>query len=88
MPGWRVGLYCFEVGQASCAALIDPIPRRRRSFQATVIDAGGAGAQLAQRLDGLGVQRIAAIALTHNDGDHIRGLTALCLLYTSPSPRD
>jgi competence protein ComEC len=81
MPGWRVGLYCFEVGQASCAALIDPIPRRRRSFQATVIDAGGAGAQLAQRLDGLGVQRIAAIALTHNDGDHIRGLTALVQAY-------
>jgi competence protein ComEC len=82
MPGWSVGLYCFEVGQASCAALIDPIPRRSpRSFQATVIDAGGTGVQLAQRLTALGVQRIVAIALTHNDSDHIRGLAALVQAY-------
>jgi competence protein ComEC len=75
-------LYCFEVGQGSCAALLDPVPGRKRGqFQAAVIDVGVAGTRLVRCLQGLGVQRLSAICLTHNDADHVRGLTALVGAY-------
>lgn len=77
-----IPLYCFDVGQGSSAALIDPVPgRRARQYQATVIDAGVAGTHLASCLEGLGVRRLPAVCLTHNDADHVRGLTALVQAY-------
>jgi glyoxylase-like metal-dependent hydrolase (beta-lactamase superfamily II) len=77
-----IGVYCLDVGQGSCAAIIDPIPGgAATSFQACLIDVGVDGDALAEWLQSIGVQRIPLIALTHNDEDHIRGLPRLVHRY-------
>ena len=71
------GMYCVDVGQGSCTVLIDRIPGRPTEYQAAIVDVGGNGKQLAQWLRHYGVTRLVAIALTHHDDDHIRGLGQL-----------
>jgi beta-lactamase superfamily II metal-dependent hydrolase len=82
-----VGVYCLDVGQANCLAVVDPLPGGRpEQFQVSLIDIGTDGDLLADWLDSIGVRKIAVIALTHNDEDHIRGLAKLVYRF-NPSPR-
>jgi beta-lactamase superfamily II metal-dependent hydrolase len=71
------GMYCLNVGQGSCTVIIDRVPGRPSEFQAAIVDVGGNGKQLAKWLRHYGVTRIIAVALTHHDDDHIRGLGQL-----------
>lgn len=70
-------MYCLDVGQGSCTVIVDRIPGRPQEFQAGIVDVGGNGQQLAKWLRHYGVTRLVAIALTHHDDDHIRGLGQL-----------
>jgi beta-lactamase superfamily II metal-dependent hydrolase len=73
-----IAVYCLNVGQASCAAVIDPLPAGEEDqFQASLIDVGVEGGRLADWLESVGVQRIPLIAITHNDDDHVCGLPEL-----------
>jgi competence protein ComEC len=77
-----IGIYCLNVGQGNCLAIIDPLPGGRASqSQASLIDVGTDGDRLADWLRSIGVRRIPLIALTHNDSDHVRGLPALVQRY-------
>jgi glyoxylase-like metal-dependent hydrolase (beta-lactamase superfamily II) len=77
-----IGVYCLDVGQGNCVAVIDEAPGGRPGhFQASLIDVGTDGGRLADWLDSVGVRRIPLIALTHNDEDHVRGLPALVHRY-------
>ncbi len=69
-----IGVYCLDVGQGQCVALIGPSPG---GHQAALIDLGADGVRLGRWLKGIGVTRIPLIVLTHNHDDHIKGLTAL-----------
>ena len=69
-----IGMYCLDVGQAQCVALIGPAPD---GYQAALIDVGVDGTRLAEWLRGIGVRRIPLVVLTHNHDDHIKGLAAL-----------
>lgn len=73
-----IGLYCLDVGQAQCIALIGP---SRVGYQAALIDVGVAGKQLADWLKRIGVRRIPLVVLTHNHDDHVKGLAALVEAY-------
>lgn len=77
-----IGVYCLNVGQGNCIAIVDPLPGGSASqFQASLIDVGCDGARLAAWLRSIGVVRIPLLVLTHNDQDHIRGLDALVVQY-------
>jgi beta-lactamase superfamily II metal-dependent hydrolase len=70
-----VGVYCLNVGEGNCCALIDPLPDGRPgAFQAALIDLGVDGARLVDWLREVNVGYIPLIALSHNDRDHIIGL--------------
>jgi hypothetical protein len=74
----EIGVYCLDVGQGNCLAIIDPLPGGRvGEFQASLIDVGTDGDRLADWLLSIGVRRIPLVALTHNDDDHVRGLEQL-----------
>jgi beta-lactamase superfamily II metal-dependent hydrolase len=78
----QLGIYCLNVGQANCIAVLDPMPASPPSvFQASLIDVGTDGDRLASWLQSSGVRRILAIITTHNDRDHIRGLDRLVDAY-------
>ncbi len=75
-------LYCLEVGQGSCAVIVDAIPGAPPdAFQATIVDAGVSGPRLAQWLSHHRIKHIAAIILTHNDADHTRGAPVIVAQY-------
>jgi beta-lactamase superfamily II metal-dependent hydrolase len=75
MLGDHVGLYCLEVGKGSATAIIEPIPGRSPTeCQAVLIDVAEPHVEVAKWLQDVGVKRIAAILLTHNDRDHIGSL--------------
>ena len=77
-----IGIYCLNVGQGNCLAVIDSLPKGRPSqSQASLIDVGTDGDQLADWFGSIGVRRIPLIALTHNDADHICGLPTLVQRY-------
>jgi beta-lactamase superfamily II metal-dependent hydrolase len=77
-----IGVYCLNVGQGNCVAVIDPLPGGRHGqSQASLIDVGTDGDQLAKWLGSIQVVRIPLIALTHNDEDHVKGLPALIQRY-------
>jgi beta-lactamase superfamily II metal-dependent hydrolase len=77
-----IGVYCLDVGQGNCVAVIDGAPGGRPGhFQASLIDVGTDGDRLADWLRSVGVRYIPLIALTHNDEDHVRGLAALVHRY-------
>jgi competence protein ComEC len=69
-----IGVYCLEVGQGQCIALIGPSPE---GSQAALIDVGVEGERLAEWLKTFGVRRIPLVVLTHNHEDHIKGLAPL-----------
>jgi beta-lactamase superfamily II metal-dependent hydrolase len=78
----EVGVYCLNVGQANCLAVLDPVPGGPPgAYQAALIDVGVDGHRLAEWLRDAGVRRILLIALTHNDEDHILGLTEVVQAY-------
>jgi glyoxylase-like metal-dependent hydrolase (beta-lactamase superfamily II) len=78
----EVGVYCLNVGQANCLAVLDPVPGGPPgAYQAALIDVGVDGHRLAEWLRDAGVRRILLIALTHNDEDHILGLTDVVQAY-------
>src|SRR6202035_2459210 len=54
---------------------------RRGRFQAALIDVGCGGSLLADWLRSVGVQYLPVIVLTHNDDDHVRGLSQLVQRY-------
>jgi beta-lactamase superfamily II metal-dependent hydrolase len=71
-------VYCHDVGQANCLSVIDPWPAGGgRGFQAAVVDVGVDGNKFAQWLRASGVRYIPLIVLTHNDEDHVFGLSDL-----------
>ena len=76
-----IGVYCLDVGQGQCIALIGPSPDRS---EAALIDVGTDGGRLARWLKSIGVRRISLVVLTHNHDDHIKGLTSLVEAF----PRD
>jgi beta-lactamase superfamily II metal-dependent hydrolase len=77
-----IGIYCLNVGQGNCLAVIDPLPGGwPGQSQASLIDVGTDGDRLADWLGSIGVRHIPLIALTHNDADHVRGLPALIQRY-------
>jgi glyoxylase-like metal-dependent hydrolase (beta-lactamase superfamily II) len=77
-----IGVYCLDVGQGSCVAVLDPMPGGKPGqFQASLIDVGTDGNLLADWLASVGVRRLPLIALTHNDEDHVHGLPALVQRY-------
>jgi competence protein ComEC len=81
-----IGVYCLDVGQGNCLAVVDPLPGGRiGQFQASLIDVGTDGDRLADWLHSIGVRRIPLIALTHNDEDHVRGLVKLVHRF-NPAP--
>lgn len=61
----------FDVGQGD-AILLDPSPG-----EPILVDTGPPEAALADRLEGGGVERLAAVVLTHDQRDHSGGLTEL-----------
>jgi competence protein ComEC len=69
-----IGVYCLDVGQGQCIALMGPSPD---GYQAALIDIGVEGGRLARWLDTFGVRRIPLVVLTHNHEDHIKGLASL-----------
>jgi len=78
----HLGIYCLNVGQGNCIAVVDQMPASPLgAFQATLIDVGTDGARLGRWLGSIGVRRILAIIATHNDRDHIRGLDRLVHAY-------
>jgi beta-lactamase superfamily II metal-dependent hydrolase len=82
-----IGVYCLDVGQGNCLAVVDPLPGGRPGqFQASLIDVGTDGDRLADWLHAVGVRGIPIITLTHNDEDHIRGLERLVHRF-NPLPR-
>jgi beta-lactamase superfamily II metal-dependent hydrolase len=83
-----IGVYCLNVGQGTCVAVIDPLPGGRDGqFQASLIDVGCDGNRLADWLRSVEVHRIPLIALTHNDEDHVRGLPQLVQRFRLSSAR-
>jgi competence protein ComEC len=64
-PGLRVTF--LDVGQGD-AILLDP-----RAGEPILVDAGPADAEVAERLDQLGVDRLAALVITHPQSDHAGG---------------
>jgi len=75
-------VYCLNVGQANCVAIIDPFPNGSLGhYQASLIDLGVDGKRLAIWLDDIGVRRIPLIALSHNDEDHVFGLESVVQAY-------
>jgi glyoxylase-like metal-dependent hydrolase (beta-lactamase superfamily II) len=70
-----LAVYCLNVGQGNCCAIIDPSPEGRPGpYQAVLIDLGVDGARLVDWLREVNVRYIPLIALSHNDRDHIVGL--------------
>jgi competence protein ComEC len=83
-----IGIYCLDVGQGNCLAVVDPLPGGRPGqFQASLVDVGTDGNRLADWLHSIGVRKIAVIALTHNDEDHVRGLEQLVYRFNPPPKR-
>jgi competence protein ComEC len=83
-----IGIYCLDVGQGNCLAVVVPLPGGRPGqFQASLIDVGTDGDRLADWLHSIGVRKIPVIALTHNDEDHIRGLANLVHRFNPPPRR-
>jgi competence protein ComEC len=77
-----VSVYCLNVGQANCLAVLDSLPRGDPGdLQASLIDLGADGPRLVAWLKEAGVRRIPLIALTHNDDDHILGLEWVVRAY-------
>ncbi len=69
--GEHLQVRVLDVGQGD-AILLDP-----PSGDAVLVDAGPPGAGVAGRLRELGVERLAAIAITHDQSDHAGGLAEL-----------
>jgi competence protein ComEC len=69
-----IGVYCLDVGQGQCIALVGPSPD---GYRAALIDVGVDGERLARWLETIGVRRIPLIVPTHNHEDHIKGLASL-----------
>jgi phosphoribosyl 1,2-cyclic phosphodiesterase len=67
-------------GSAGNCALVESASTR------ILVDAGLSGRQISQRLESIGRQLsdIHAILLTHEHGDHIRGLSVLCKQHAVP----
>ncbi|MEX0714480.1 MAG: MBL fold metallo-hydrolase [Pirellulales bacterium] len=72
------GLYCLEVGHGNCLVVLEGSWGDGR---ATLVDVGADGRRLAHWLRGLGVTYLPLIVATHNDRDHVRGLTQLVCQY-------
>ena len=78
----------LDVGQGD-AILLDP-----PAGEAVLVDAGPPGAGVGGRLRELGIERLAAVAVTHPDSDHAGGLAEVLdtaaadrLLLAPPQPR-
>lgn len=68
-PGLRITV--LDVGQG------DAILLRPRGADPVLVDAGPAGAGLPRRLEQLGVDRLGALVLTHDQSDHAGGIDEL-----------
>jgi len=68
-PGFRITV--LDVGQGD-SILLEP-----RGRDPILIDAGPAAADVADQLEGRGVERLAALAITHPEADHDGGATAV-----------
>jgi competence protein ComEC len=77
-----IAVYCLNVGQANCLAILEPLPGGRiGEFQAALVDVGVASDSLGRWLNSNNVRYLPVIALSHNDKDHIQGLDGLVHQY-------
>ncbi|MSQ06681.1 MAG: MBL fold metallo-hydrolase [Dehalococcoidia bacterium] len=68
-------IYFIDVGQGDSTLIVD------RSGASLLVDAGRSQQRIRDRLRGLGVKDLDAVAMTHPDADHIGGLPEVLELY-------
>ncbi|MBA2240254.1 MAG: ComEC/Rec2 family competence protein [Solirubrobacterales bacterium] len=69
VPGLRVSV--LDVGQGD-AILLEP-----RGAEPVLVDTGPPGSSLMRELGDLGIERLAALAISHDESDHSGGMTEL-----------